>query len=617
MSIPNTSINCSPGFLEEGSAQDSLHHRSLQSGAFMDPPGVEPKDLAAPPSPTISLESVQVQRFEPWLKPKSPAIIQRANANDVRCVSWILRNITDPEALDAAVRLAATIRWFEDGINVEPPYDLIVSILEGCFDSTARLHPGLGDRAYHSAQAILWIYIRAMRISEEFSSRFPLPIIHCSTIYLNRDLADLLGVYRDLDTPEIIAWIHRIIPGFSPMHLQWTSTALLHLSWANRNVPGAFNSIRYYEDERDWDRIPLNAMLNLLLTWCIVLGWPIEEEVLKIQDKSCVTSRLHPPSRSLRSFSRDRLEQILSQFSQAIVLATRPTHPQFQYLPHVLRELTELENRPNYFTAMAYKWCSDIYGNCSDPVDREELLLLSLEISFRHLDPQSQQISTELVHTEHHQQLVDIVFDSGDDEFIADLLHAWTSTSESHDIHPSLSACAKHLVYLQPASERLRRLVIRSVELIGYQEFEEAGVEQFAGLLDDLHVSVEDVDNKNEWALLLLDVLKSAEGIRHLSHPYWELLGELATSCSWRLGGDVRSSLVMMLLEDDQEWDKLECWIGIVWMVWPPETGGTTRGDVERIMFLLFHQRPGAIQKLERQIERWSEENKYDIPEPF
>ena len=216
----------------------------------------------------------------------------------------------------------------------------------------------------------------------------------------------------------------------------------------------------------------------------------------------------------------------------------------------------------------------------------------------------------------YHQQLVDIVFENGDDEFIADLLHAWTSTSESHDLRPSLSACAKHLVYLQPASERLRRLAIRSVELIGYQEFEEVGVEQFAGLPDDIHVSVEDMDNKNEWALLL-DVLKSAEGIRHLSHPYWELLGELATLCSWRLGGDVRSSLVMMLLEDDQEWGKLECGIGIVWMVWPPETVGVTGEDVERIMFSLFHRQPGAIQKLERQIEHWSEENKYDIPEPF
>ena len=45
----------------------------------------------------------------PWLTPTALATIQSTNANDVWCVSWILWNITDPEALDAAVRLACTI----------------------------------------------------------------------------------------------------------------------------------------------------------------------------------------------------------------------------------------------------------------------------------------------------------------------------------------------------------------------------------------------------------------------------------------------------------------------------------------------------------------------------
>ena len=145
---------------------------------------------------TTSLESVQVHQ-------------QRENANDVRCTSWILRNITDPEALDAAIRFAATVRWFEDGIDIEPPYGLIVSNLEACFDSTARLYPGLAVRAYHSAQAALWIHIRAMCISDKLSRKFPLPIIRCDTTSLHHDLADILGVYRGLDTPEVIAWMHK------------------------------------------------------------------------------------------------------------------------------------------------------------------------------------------------------------------------------------------------------------------------------------------------------------------------------------------------------------------------------------------------------------------------
>jgi hypothetical protein len=64
--------------------------------------------------PMIPLEDVQMQRSKPWLKPKDFATIRSTNANDVRCVSWILRNITDPEALDATIRFTGTIRWFED-----------------------------------------------------------------------------------------------------------------------------------------------------------------------------------------------------------------------------------------------------------------------------------------------------------------------------------------------------------------------------------------------------------------------------------------------------------------------------------------------------------------------
>lgn len=35
-------------------------------------------------------------------------------------------NITDPETLDAAIRLAGAIRWFDDGTDVDLAHDLIV-----------------------------------------------------------------------------------------------------------------------------------------------------------------------------------------------------------------------------------------------------------------------------------------------------------------------------------------------------------------------------------------------------------------------------------------------------------------------------------------------------------
>jgi len=153
--------------------------------------------------------------------------------------------------------------------------------------------------------------------------------------------------------------------------------------------------------------------------------------------------------------------------------------------------------------------------------------------------------------------------------------------------------------------------------LIGYQEFEEIGVEPFIELLDDLDVEVEDVEDKEEWTLLLLNVIHTSEGIQGLSHRYWELFGELAITWSWRLGGYVWSSRITAFLSRSREWDKLECWIGVVWIVWPPGTGGTIEEDVGHAMLSLFHKRPGAIQRLKQRMKRWSEENGYQVPESF
>jgi len=93
---------------------------------------------------TIPPENIQVHHSEPWLKPKDLITLRRTNASDARCVSWILRNITDPEALDAAIRLPGEIRWFEDGIYVDLPYDLIV--LGHCIPGQGTGHTTLGGQ---------------------------------------------------------------------------------------------------------------------------------------------------------------------------------------------------------------------------------------------------------------------------------------------------------------------------------------------------------------------------------------------------------------------------------------------------------------------------------------
>jgi len=237
---------------------------------------------------TIPLEIIEIHRPEPWMTPKDLAATRQTNADDVLCVSWILSNITDPEALDAAIRLAGTIRWFDGGINVDPPYDLIVSTFLACFDLTGKLYPGSRDRAYYSGRAMMWIHTLAgCTKSEEFGNRFPLPHTKYVAIGLDHDLEHLLQV----SCPSLLEWciLHllAIRPEHTSLHSQWISDVLLHLAWANQTTLNHGSILCYIPEVRETKiTLPLDAALGRLLAWCILLDSPVEEEVLKIQDKS-------------------------------------------------------------------------------------------------------------------------------------------------------------------------------------------------------------------------------------------------------------------------------------------------------------------------------------------
>ena len=244
------------------------------------------------PPQMIPLGNIQVQRPQPWVKPKD-LVIRKANTSDVRCVSWILRNITDPEALDAAVQLAGMVRWFEDGADLEPPYDQLVSTFHACFDPNGKVYPGSRDRAYYSGRAILWIRTLATCKSEEIARRFPLLVINYTAPALDHDLTHLLTVYRQPSASPRFIYLLRINPGHTPSHLQWISNVLLHHSWANR-ASLDFDWIQQYILGTGEITIPLDVMLNRSLVWSICLGSPVEEEALKVQDKSYDISCFYP-----------------------------------------------------------------------------------------------------------------------------------------------------------------------------------------------------------------------------------------------------------------------------------------------------------------------------------
>jgi hypothetical protein len=107
---------------------------------------------------------------------------------------------------------------------------------------------------------------------------------------------------------------------------------------------------------------------------------------------------------------------------------------------------------------------------------------------------------------------------------------------------------------------------------------------------------------------LLLEIVQTSEGAQHLSHYYWELLVELEISLSVWPGEEIAyNPQTITFLTEAQEWSKLEYWMGIVWMVWPPGSGGITEEDLDHSMLLLCRQRLGAVQKLEQWMERWGQ----------
>ena len=258
-----------------------------------DPPHHNPDHLSQETNPS-SRNTPAPDVPEPWLVQEDLNAIDEANAKDVRCVSWILRNITDLEALDAAIRLAGTIRWFEEGIDAEPSYDIITSTFNTCFNSSGHVHPGSEDRAYYSARAILWIHIRAMCKSEEFArSSFPLP--HVSDSYKTQQTSNLnsaFEIYKFISKPTVSV-DGMFFAGKTPEHNQWASRALLHIYWAKQKDLHDFPAVPFHkipDGSGSWYPVPMDEILGLLLMCSMFLGHPIKKEVLKIQDKTYVIS---------------------------------------------------------------------------------------------------------------------------------------------------------------------------------------------------------------------------------------------------------------------------------------------------------------------------------------
>ena len=191
----------------------------------------------------------------------------------MRCVSWILRNITDLGALDAAIRLAGTIRRF-DGPDVDVPYDSIVSTFEACFDPS-RVVPWIkGSKLLRSVKKNTGLASPIQDTKHQVliltSDIFPTSInVHCGDIGKSQSCLPLAqnthphthngpGICRCITFGSISLTLESAQIGFPDLHKTRT--------------------------------ISLNAILNCLLIWCTLLDSPPMKELLMVQNKSYGTS---------------------------------------------------------------------------------------------------------------------------------------------------------------------------------------------------------------------------------------------------------------------------------------------------------------------------------------
>jgi len=215
--------------------------------------------------------------------------LRKQNTDNVRCVCWVLRNITDPEAIDPTIRLAGTIRWFDGDPDHDPPFNLIVSTFEACFDSTKQLYPGMTDRAYFSARAILQINLGARAQSHEFASKYPIPEFSSNgSQYTNPDLRHVIRMLErnfhserpTLDFPRAGENTHN--------HLLWTLNLFVDLTRAGPNP-----ILQSYESYLSAAVTNHQVMIaDTLLMWYMFLGGRVEEETFWATDKSYAVDTL-------------------------------------------------------------------------------------------------------------------------------------------------------------------------------------------------------------------------------------------------------------------------------------------------------------------------------------
>jgi len=73
--------------------------------------------------------------------------------------------------VSALMRLASTVLWFENGVDVDPPYNIILSSFRQCLDPNGALYRGMRNRVFISGKATVQIVISECSIEAKLYGR--------------------------------------------------------------------------------------------------------------------------------------------------------------------------------------------------------------------------------------------------------------------------------------------------------------------------------------------------------------------------------------------------------------------------------------------------------------
>jgi hypothetical protein len=127
-----------------------------------------------------------------------------------------------------------------------------------------------------------------------------------------------------------------------------------------------------------------------------------------------------------------------------------------------------------------------------------DLLPIILEIGFRQVPPSHNQLALHSTHTPHHDWIVETAFSSHDDDTIADVVSMWVINSNWVPVDSYVRYLTRCLEWGRYCSPRLQKVVVHAIECI-WCSGSEVSESEILCLLDNLHVDVDDLLEKDAW----------------------------------------------------------------------------------------------------------------------